>query len=589
MARLSLVGIVPPSRRSTIRLLLSAVLCALLLIGTSTLAGAASSKASAATISARLTKTSFKSSQARSVKLIYKFSAPSKTFAYKLTIRKGSKWLKVKSVKKTGTFKSSKSMTVKKVFAGKSIKVGTYRLKLSADGGSKLLGFKVVTGVSAPANTVLPTTPGVSAGGAHSCALSSSGTVTCWGINSYGQLGNDTHTDSVAPVQVKGVGRKGILSNVAQISAGFDHTCALSSSGTVTCWGYNEEGWLGTGSSTGGDTPVRVEGVGRKGWLSNVTQISAGGGHTCALLADHTVDCWGYDDYGELGDRGEVVLESSTPVPVAGVGGKGTLSKVTQISAGLSHTCALLADHTVDCWGQNYHGQVGNGSILDSDDCECGIDYPVKVKGVGGRGTLSNVTRISAGGSHTCALQTGGTVKCWGYGGDGELGNGSTASRLTPVPVSGITNATTLSGGYEHTCALLTSGTVKCWGYNEYGQLGNGTLASSSTPAQVIGVDGAGALVNVTQISASNDHTCVSQPDGAIKCWGWNKYGQLGNGTTTNSSTPVQVVGVGGAGTLSKVTQISVGDDHTGAVLSRKKIKCWFIPPRSDSRVLTPE
>ena len=226
------------------------------------------------------------------------------------------------------------------------------------------------------------------------------------------------------------------------------------------------------------------------GTLSNVTQISARGSHTCALLTDHTVDCWGYNYYGQLGNgttNPSPPYGVATPVQVKDAAGMGTLANVTQINAGYHHTCALLTDQTVECWGNNGGGQLGNGTTTNSST-------PVQVKDAAGTSTLSNVTQVSAGSNHTCALSSGGTVECWGANWDGSLGNGTTTDSSTPVQVKDIagtgtlSNVTQTSAGYNHTCALLTDHTVECWGYNYYGQLGNGERGYRTTPAGVIGL-----------------------------------------------------------------------------------------------------
>ena len=233
-----------------------------------------------------------------------------------------------------------------------------------------------------------------------------------------------------------------------------------------------------------------------------------------------------------------------------GGGGGGGLGSATQISAGGSHTCALLTGGTVKCWGLKDNAWLSYGADAYSST-------PVSESGISG------VTQISAGDDHTCALLTGGTVACWGFNDTGELGNGTTTNSFTPVSVSGLTGVTQISTDHFHTCALLTGGTVACWGYNDTGQLGNGTTTDSSTPVSVSGLTG------VTQISAGLYHTCALLTGGTAKCWGSNIAGQLGDGTTTTSSTPVSVSGLTGA------TQISAGGVHTCALLTGGTVKCW--------------
>src|SRR5208282_693602 len=210
------------------------------------------------------------------------------------------------------------------------------------------------------------------------------------------------------------------------------------------------------------------------------------------------------------------------------------------------HTCALLSNGTVECWGYNSNGQLGNGTTTNSSTA-------VAVSGLSGAATA-----IAAGQDHTCALLSNGTVECWGYNSNGQLGNGTTTNSSTPVAVSGLSGATAIAAGELHTCVLLSGGTVECWGYNSNGQLGNGTTTDSSTPVTVSGLSG-----TATAIAAGELHTCVLLSGGTVECWGYNSNGQLGNGTTTDSSTPVTVSGLSGA-----ATAIAAGELHTCALLS---------------------
>jgi alpha-tubulin suppressor-like RCC1 family protein len=256
----------------------------------------------------------------------------------------------------------------------------------------------------------------------------------------------------------------GLSGEVNTMSAGYEYTCALLSSGGVKCWGVNLYGNLGNGSTISVSTPVDVSGL-----SSGVIAISAGRNHTCALLSSGGVKCWGDDMYGDLGDGKH--QQENQPVDVSGLS-----SGVIAVSAGGNHTCALLSSGGVKCWGNNAWGQLGDGTRDNKF-------IPVDVSGL----STSGVVAISAGGSHTCALLSSGGVKCWGINEFGQLGKGeSNGSEILkdnlfstiPIDVVGLSSGVTaISAGGAHTCALMNSSGIKCWGDNFSGQLGNGTTS----------------------------------------------------------------------------------------------------------------
>jgi len=325
----------------------------------------------------------------------------------------------------------------------------------------------------------------LSLGSHHSCALTSAGAVKCWGLNSGGQLGNGTNVNSSAAVDVNGLG-----TGVIAISAGTFYTCALTSAGAVKCWGANNRGQLGDGTTTAKNVPTDVSGLG-----SGVVAVSAGGHHSCALTSAGAVKCWGYNNVGQLGDG--TTTTRSVPVDVSGLG-----SGVVAVSAGGTyatgdqyHSCALTSAGAAKCWGFNSSGQVGDGSNTTRS-------VPVDVSGLG-----AGVAAVSTGFQHSCALTSAGTAKCWGYNTYGQLGDGTSTGKNVPVDVSGLgSGVIAIHSGGNHTCSLMSTNAVKCWGINTYGQLGVSGITSSNTPVDV----GASAPTTTTTTTTNPPSTTVS-------------------------------------------------------------------------------
>jgi alpha-tubulin suppressor-like RCC1 family protein len=283
----------------------------------------------------------------------------------------------------------------------------------------------------------------------------------------------------------------------------------------VQCWGDNQFGQLGNGKSQAiSRTPVVVE------RLSGARAIAAGAFHTCALTSAGAVQCWGENSHGELGNGSNT--NSGMPVAVSGLS-----SGFVAIAAGNGHACALSSAGAVQCWGDNQFGQLGNGTNANSRT-------PIIVSRLPGR-----VVAIAAGAYHTCALTSAGAGLCWGENSHGELGNGTNNHSSTPVAVPDLSGGfAAIAAGKGHACALSSAGAVQCWGDNEFGQLGNGTNNNSRTPVAVSRLSS-----GIVAIAAGDFHTCALTNTGAAQCWGENTYGALGNGKTANSSTPVAVTG----------------------------------------------
>jgi alpha-tubulin suppressor-like RCC1 family protein/acyl-[acyl carrier protein]--UDP-N-acetylglucosamine O-acyltransferase len=345
------------------------------------------------------------------------------------------------------------------------------------------------------------------------------------------------------------------LMSTSQVVAGENHTCILLSKGKVRCWGNNSYGQLGTGNTTNiGDDelPTATQLV-----LSDVKTLSAGYRHTCALLNTGAVKCWGANAEGELG-IGNIL---STTVPGAEVNLGGT---AIQIASGSYHTCALMNNGSVRCFGWSGYGQLGYGNTNSIGDNELPI--------VAGDVNLGEpALQIAAGVNHTCAVLASKKVKCWGFNNVGQLGVGHTTTLYAPADAVNLGgDAVQVVAGLAHSCALLTTGRVKCWGANAEGELGYGNTTGLLVPGDEINLG-----ENATQLTAGAYHTCALMVSGAIRCWGWNAYGQLGYGNQSNIGDDEVPSAAGIVNVGSIATEIAAGANHTCALLSSKAVRCW--------------
>jgi serine/threonine protein kinase/alpha-tubulin suppressor-like RCC1 family protein len=350
----------------------------------------------------------------------------------------------------------------------------------------------------------------VTSSSSHTCAIQKGdGSLWCWGRNDYGQLGIGNTKNQKRPQRVERP------KEVVSVSAGGRHTCAVSSDGSVWCWGKNKTGQLGDGTVTPKKRPTRVKG------LERVKSVHAGAEHTCALIEDGSVSCWGWNAFGQAGDGSDSRMHKE-PATVKG------LSAATTLTAGGFHNCAILKSGSIVCWGRNDEGQLGAGHREDKS-----TPVAVDMEELGGE----RFALLSAGGAHTCGIDTGGRGYCWGRNASGQLGDGTTESRSRPVGVEGSSTYVDISagGGYlgGFTCAVEKKGAVSCWGNNLYGQLGTGDDSNQSPkPLRLKG------LGETTKIEAGGLHACAVDEPGVTHCWGRNNDGQLGLGVSDDRERP---------------------------------------------------
>jgi alpha-tubulin suppressor-like RCC1 family protein len=441
--------------------------------------------------------------------------------------------------------------------------------------------YECVDMVCVPSDPVPPAcSKDVSAGGAHACAVRNDNTVWCWGRNDFGQLGDGSAVDSDIPVQVANV------MNIVKVQAGELFTCALDDMGQVWCWGNNGAGQLGDGTNSDSRTAVQVRDV------SGATQLAVGTEHACVLRGDGSIACWGYNDDGQLGDGSMTARNTPTAVTLPGA--------ASFVSAGNDITCAALTDGSAQCWGENNDGELGVGdtaahtrpapvaAVSDIAQIAAGSDFTCFMTKFGfvycaglneagqlGTGNLTSSSTpqrtpipvralsIDAGSSHACIRDEVDGTWCWGNGGSGRLLDAG-YDRKTLAVRGLLSDVQAVSSGGEHTCALDADGAIRCAGFNRRGQLGDGRPVTRGAPVQVDGVE------NAVMLAAGARHTCAAQADGLVLCWGENNEGEAGNGSYVGAqTTPHVVYGV------ASPKQMVAGTEHTCALLDSGVTFCW--------------
>jgi alpha-tubulin suppressor-like RCC1 family protein len=352
----------------------------------------------------------------------------------------------------------------------------------------------------------------------------------------------------------------GLAPGATSVAAGGDTSCAILKTGAVRCWGSNDDGQLGDGSTQGRlGTLTDIAGL-----SPGIEAVAVGSGYACALLSDGSIKCWGDNGAGQLGNG--TTTDSRVPVAVLGLGGPASV-----LSVGRHHSCAVVAGGGIKCWGGNFSGEVGDGSLQNASSAKAVL------------GLSDTAVAVSAGAYHSCAALTSGVVQCWGENYSGQLGNGTTTDSLAPVTVASLeSKAVAVSASDEHTCALLDTRTVQCWGDNYAGELGDGTRSSSTMPVAVVGLSD-----NVVAIATASSDTCALLETGGIMCWGYAFYGETGNGSALGAATwqpSAQAV----VGLTSGVRGIVGGSEHFCAVLESGWVKCWGVDSKGQASALFP-
>jgi alpha-tubulin suppressor-like RCC1 family protein len=350
----------------------------------------------------------------------------------------------------------------------------------------------------------------VAGGYDHNCAILKDGSVWCWGFNQVGEVGDGTTGNRSQPVKVAlpsqatAISARGVYLGGANYSA---HTCVILSDQSVWCWGSNANGELGQGDTVVHSNPVQVKG------LASITRISVGGAHTCAVNANNDLYCWGRNFYGQVGTG-----SAGAPVPMP----QPILSGVTaKVALGGNSSCIIKTDKNLYCWGWNYNGQLGNGTLTDAH-----APGPAVLG-------LSGVIEVAGGAASTCARDLS-KVYCWGRNSGGELGLGNLTQQTTPQPVDILTNVLQLAACNHQ--GAITAGGVYMWGPDGDGQLGDGMNTSIVSTPEVVA-----ALSNITMLGLSDRSSCGLTAAHQVYCWGYNAYGQLGIGTFVSSAVPVAV------------------------------------------------
>ena len=437
----------------------------------------------------------------------------------------------------------------------------------------------------------------VATGQDHTCAITTTGVLKCWGRNNYSKVGDGTTTTRLTPVIID----SGV--SYAEISLGQFHTCGVTTTGVLKCWGDNSRGQIGDGSFV---SPVSTPKIIDSG--VSYSQVDLGTSHSCAIKADGGLMCWGSNDQNELGDGAKALTIADVVAPKEIDLGTTYLS----VSSGSYFSCGVTSGSDIKCWGYNEHGRLGDSGVelrrtpvainsgysftklalgsgpsvagLELGRSICGLNSLGELKcwgenkngqvGVGSFGGSYSILKpvdqvntfkdVSVGGNFSCAVSSAGQLKCWGKNNYGQLGDGTQVNKSSPIAVDEETTYSSIVASYGHACGITTAGALKCWGLNSYGQLGDGTNQNKFMPQLI------DSGVSYASISLGAYHSCGITTTGALKCWGNNFYKQLGSGGSPMTSTSPMIIDSG-----VQYSKISLGYAHTCGITTTGVLKCW--------------